>query len=143
LVENSEGAGTWRGGLGLRRDYCFPDHSVSFTVLSDRDRWGPHGLFGGDPAATARYLLNPGPAERALSSKTTIELEPGDVVSYRTCGGGGYGPPSQRDPELVLRDVRDRKVSLERAESAYKVAIDPETWQIDPLATRRLREEEE
>jgi N-methylhydantoinase B len=143
LVENSEGAGTWRGGLGLRRDYCFPDHSVSFTVLSDRDRWGPHGLFGGDSAATARYLLNPGPAERALSSKTTIELEPGDVVSYRTCGGGGYGPPSQRDPELVLRDVRDRKVSLERAESAYKVAIDPETWQIDPLATRRLREEEE
>ena len=36
-----------------------------------------------------------------LSAKCTIELEAGDVVSYRTCGGGGYGPPAERDPELV------------------------------------------
>ena len=143
LVEDSEGAGTWRGGLGLRRDYRFPDHSVSFTVLSDRDRWGPHGLFGGDDAATARYVLNPGPDEQALSSKTTIELAPGDVVSYRTCGGGGYGPASERDPELVLRDARNGMIGLERAASAYRVAIDPATWQIDPIETQRLREEAE
>jgi N-methylhydantoinase B len=143
LVEDSEGAGTWRGGLGLRRDYRFPDHSVSFTVLSDRDRWGPHGLFGGDDAATARYVLNPGPDEQALSSKTTIELAPGDVVSYRTCGGGGYGPARERDPELVLRDARNGMIGLERAASAYKVAIDPATWQIDPSETQRLRGEAE
>jgi len=49
LVNDSEGAGKFRGGLGLRRDYLFPDHDVSFTILSDRDRWGPHGLFGGLP----------------------------------------------------------------------------------------------
>ncbi|MDE0042123.1 MAG: hydantoinase B/oxoprolinase family protein, partial [Candidatus Poribacteria bacterium] len=47
LVENSEGAGEYRGGLGLRRDYLF-DHEVSFTILADRDRWGPAGLFGGE-----------------------------------------------------------------------------------------------
>ena len=47
LVENSEGAGKHRGGLGVRRDYRFVDHEVTFTILADRDRWGPWGLFGG------------------------------------------------------------------------------------------------
>lgn len=141
LVEDSEGPGTWRGGLGLRRDYSFPDHSVSFTVLSDRDKWGPHGLFGGAAASTARYVLNPGPNEQDLPSKTTIELAAGDVMSYRTCGGGGYGPAGEREPALVLRDVRSGKVSPERAASDYRVAIDTVTWQVDERATQRLREE--
>ena len=47
LVDDSEGAGRFRGGLGLRRDYQFPDHAASFTILADREREGPHGLFGG------------------------------------------------------------------------------------------------
>ncbi len=58
-------------------------------------------------------------AETRLGAKTTIEVQPGDVVSYRTCGGGGYGPPLERDPELVARDVREGKVSLERARVEY------------------------
>ena len=53
----------------------------------------------------------------------TVELEAGDVISVRTCGGGGYGPPSERDPELVRRDVREGKVSAERARDVYGVAI--------------------
>ena len=111
LVEDSAGAGKYRGGLGLRRDYLFPDHEATFTILADRDRAGPHGLFGGEPGRPAEYILNPGtPDERRLSSKTTVELQPGDVVSYRTCGGGGYGPPAERDPELVGRDAREGKV---------------------------------
>ena len=59
LVEDSEGAGRRRGGLGLRRDYTFPDHEVTFTVLADRDRAGPWGLFGGEPGRRAEYLLHP------------------------------------------------------------------------------------
>ena len=61
------------------------------------------------------YVLNPDGEARRLSSKVTLELKPGDVISYRTCGGGGYGPPSERDPQSVLDDVREGKVSLERA----------------------------
>src|SRR5439155_20942552 len=49
LVPDSEGAGRRRGGLGLRRDYHFPHSAVTFTVLADRDREGPWGLFGGLP----------------------------------------------------------------------------------------------
>jgi N-methylhydantoinase B len=119
LIPDSDGAGRFRGGLGLRRDYYF-DHPATFTVLADRDRWGPHGLFGGQPGAPARYVLNPdGPAPRALGSKCTVELEPGDVVSFQTCGGGGYGPAAERERGLVERDVREGKVSSERAREVY------------------------
>jgi N-methylhydantoinase B len=136
LVEDSEGAGTHRGGLGLRRDYLFPDHHATFTVLADRTRWGPHGLFGGLPGAPARYVLN---EARELGAKTTVELAPGDVVSYRTCGGGGYGPPAARDPALVLRDVREGKVSAARARQVYLVAVDTAAWRVDEAETARLR----
>jgi N-methylhydantoinase B len=140
LVDDSEGAGRTRGGLGLRRDYQFPDHAASFTVLADRTRWGPHGLFGGLPGAPARYVLNPDREARELGAKTTVELAPGDVVSYRTCGGGGYGPPSERDPALVLRDVREGKVSPARARELYRVAVDPSgAWRVDEAETARLR----
>lgn len=129
LVEDSEGAGRTRGGLGLRRDYLFPDHGPTFTILSDRDRAGPWGLFGGQPGRRAEYVLNPDAESRLLSSKVTLELKPGDVISYRTCGGGGYGPVSERDPQAVLRDVREGKISLARAREVYGVDVEPLTWQ--------------
>lgn len=139
LVEDSEGAGQWRGGLGLRRDYHFPDHAATFTVLADRDRAGPWGLFGGQPARPAAYLLNPDAEARPLNAKGTVELQAGDTVSYRTCGGGGYGPPHRRDPQLVLADVRAGKVSPARARAVYGVAIDVAQWAVDEEATRSLR----
>jgi len=139
LVEDSGGAGQYAGGLGLRRDYLFPDHAVTFTVLADRDRQGPWGLFGGQPGQRAEYVLNPDGEARRLGSKITIELQPGDVVSYRTCGGGGYGRPEERDPQRVLRDVREGKVSLQRAREVYGVAIRSDTWTVDDEETARLR----
>ena len=71
-------------------------------------------------------------------------------MSYRTCGGGGYNPPEERDPQLVLRDVRDGKVSPTRAQDVYKVAIDTatpmgsgsscrSTWTVDAGETAKLR----
>ncbi|HEY8885144.1 MAG TPA: hydantoinase B/oxoprolinase family protein, partial [Chloroflexota bacterium] len=128
LIPDSEGPGRRRGGLGLRRDYLFADHVATFTVLADRDREGPWGIRGGLPGQPARYVLNPESENRRLGSKVTVELRPGDVVSFQTCGGGGYGPPFEREPELVLADVRQGKVSVERARSVYGVAIEPETW---------------
>jgi N-methylhydantoinase B len=139
LVDDSGGAGKYCGGLGMRRDYLFPDHEVTFTVLADRDRQGPWGLFGGQPGQPAVYLLNPDGESRRLSSKTTLELQPGEVVSYRTCGGGGYGPPHERDSRHVLNDVRAGKVSLARARDVFKVAIDPANLTIDEAETTRLR----
>ncbi len=139
LVDDSDGPGRTRGGLGLRRDYAFFNHEVTFTVLADRDRAGPHGLDGGMPGKRARYVLNPDGENRELNSKTTVQLQPGDVISYRTAGGGGFGNPAERLPEAVLRDVRDGKISRERAHRFYRVAMTEDGGSVDEAATAELR----
>ena len=139
LIPDSGGAGQWRGGLGLRRDYRFPHNETTFTILADRDRAGPWGLFGGHSGLRARYVLNPDEDGRRLSSKTTVDLQLGDTISYQTCGGGGYGPPEERDPRRVLQDVREGKVSLEQAENVYRVALDTDNWTVNAVETARFR----
>jgi N-methylhydantoinase B len=118
LVEDSEGPGRFRGGLGLRKDFLF-DRPTTFTVLADRNVRGPWGVLGGHDGRPAQYVLIRDDVETALGAKVTIEVQAGDVVSYRTCGGGGYGPPGERDREAVSRDVREGKVSAARAREVY------------------------
>jgi N-methylhydantoinase B len=139
LVADSEGPGRFRGGLGLRRDWQFPDHEVTFTLLADNSKNAPWGLFGGGPGAPGRHVLNPDGEGRELPSKKTLRLNAGDVVSYRTPGGGGYGPALERDPQAVLGDVLDGKVSLSRAREVYGVVIDPDRREVDAAATEALR----
>lgn len=141
LVNDSDGAGKFRGGLGLRRDYVFVDHDASCSILSDRDRWGPPGLFGGLPGKVAQYFLLRDEQEIPLGSKTTVEIEPGDTISFRSCGGGGYGNPLERDPERVVRDVREQKVSVARAREEYGVEVDDATWTVKQDETQRLRQD--
>jgi N-methylhydantoinase B len=136
LVENSDGPGRFRGGLGVRKDYRF-DLDTTFTILADRDRWGPWGVLGGMDGRVAEYIHIRNGVETRLSSKTTVDLVPGDVISFRTCGGGGYGAPEDREPHRVLRDVLEGKVSVERARELYKVAITDRD--IDQRATEELR----
>ena len=140
LVPDSEGAGKFRGGLGVYRDYTFLDHEAVFTVLADRRVFPPRGLFGGGDGQTARYtLIRAGGTEQELASKTTFDVGPGDIVRYRTCGGGGYGDALERDPSMVAKDVREGKVSSARAAAVYGVAIDPATLEVDAKGTRELR----
>ena len=136
LVEDSDGAGRHRGGLGLRKDFLF-DRATTFTVLADRTSAGPAGAFGGEPGRVAEYVLIRDGEERLLPAKGTLDLVAGDVISYRTCGGGGYGPPAERDPGRVLRDVLEGKVSVERARGAYGVVVVGR--EIDAEATEGLR----
>jgi N-methylhydantoinase B len=138
LVENSEGPGRRRGGLGLRKDYRF-DLYTTFTILADRDRSGPHGVYGGHPGRIAEYFHIRDGVETRLSSKTTLDLVPGDVISVRTCGGGGYGPPEEREPERVLRDVLEGKVDTDRARDVYRVAIADR--RVDEERTKELRQQ--
>jgi N-methylhydantoinase B len=139
LIQDSAGAGRQRGGLGVRRDYEFYGEDASFSLLTDRQRSAPWGLFGGESASPSRFLRNPGTeTEQVLSSKSTTALDPGEIVSVRTPGGGGYGDPLDRDPAAVLADVRDGKVSAERAREAYGVVV--ENGEVDEGATREHRE---
>jgi N-methylhydantoinase B len=136
LVENSEGPGRFRGGLGLRKDFRMLQ-PTTFTILADRDRRGPWGAVGGHDAAVAEYVLIRDGVETRLGSKSTTDVLPGDVVSVRSCGGGGYGPPEQREPGRVLRDVLEGKVSVQRAREEYRVAIADR--RLDEDATSELR----
>jgi N-methylhydantoinase B len=138
LVEDSDGPGQFRGGLGLRKDFRVLQ-PTTFTILADRDRSGPWGALGGHDAGVAEYVLIHDGVETRLGSKSTTELRAGDIVSVRSCGGGGYGPPKKRDPQSVLRDVLEGKVSLERARDEYCVVIDDR--RLDEAATNELRRE--
>ena len=64
----------------------------------------------------------------------------GDVFRHELPGGGGWGDPLKRDPQKVLKDVRNEFVSLECAATDYGVVIDDATWQVDEAATTLLRE---
>ncbi len=141
LVPDSEGPGRFRGGLGLCREYTFVDHEPIFTILADRAKFPPWGLFGGQEGLRAKYSLISNGVEREIGSKTTVTVAKGDLLRMETCGGGGYGPPWERDPELVLSDVRERKVSAARARECYGVAINSGGLAVDLQETRRLRRE--
>jgi N-methylhydantoinase B len=140
FIPDSGGAGKYRGGLTVRRDIEVLADDVSLARYGDRQRFGAFGLFGGMEGSKGRFVLDPGtPQEKPLKSKGLDMLNKGQVVSLRLPGAGGYGDPLERDPKLLLQDVRDGKVSLESARRHYKVVIDPQTLQVDEKATQKLR----
>jgi N-methylhydantoinase B len=124
LRPDSGGAGEHRGGLGLRRDVAVRG-DTAFSLLADRHRHAPYGLAGGADGATGAAFLLPGgdgdvdaDGER-LPPKTTLELSPGDLVSIRSPGGGGYGAPEDRAAAAIERDLRLGKLSAAAARERY------------------------
>jgi N-methylhydantoinase B/oxoprolinase/acetone carboxylase alpha subunit len=83
----------------------------------------PFGLYGGGPGALTQYVLVRDGTETILPTKHEVQLRAGDVLSVRTSGGGGIGPPTARDRELIERDVRLGYLSPEYAEQAYSVSF--------------------
>ena len=140
LIPDSAGAGKFRGSCGLRKDIRFLGERGSVSNLSDRHRFPPPGLFGGQPGALGRTLLNPGAeGEQDLHPKAIYPLAHADLVSLRVSGSGGYGDPRARDPELVARDVALGYVSVDQAREGYGVVIDPVSGAVDAGATTHLR----
>ena len=142
LIRDSAGAGTFRGGCGIRRDMRFLADEGKLTNLSERQRFAPYGLFGGEPGALARTVINPGHGEQLVHGKQSREFEYGDVISFQQSGAGGYGDPFARDPARVLEDVLDDYVSIEAARDQYGVIITGTGahLSVDAAATTALRE---
>ncbi len=90
LRRGSGGAGRWRGGDGLRRDIELLA-PASVSLLSERRRYAPCGARGGAPAAAGENWLGRRGAWSPLPAKTTFDASPGDLISIRTPGGGGWG----------------------------------------------------
>ncbi|MBL8669692.1 MAG: hydantoinase B/oxoprolinase family protein [Alphaproteobacteria bacterium] len=113
LVEDSGGAGTWRGGMGLRREVKPVGHACTFNGAGERFTHQPWGIFGGEPGASGRFLLRTGNgAEQPLDNKPAgVSIAPSDSVVVETPGAGGYGPPSGRSAEALAADARGGKFS--------------------------------
>ena len=144
LRQDSGGAGKWRGGLSIRRDYRLLAEKGELSLLGNRVRVPPYGLFGGSHGAAARYTLDPGsdqerPAAPEFGAKKSmIPLRSGQVIAQETAGGGGYGDPLDRDPAAVLRDVVYGYVSAARAIEDYGVVVTSEgTVNAEATAARR------
>jgi len=121
LITDSCGAGRYRGGMAIRRDFEFPYAECSWTVLSDGRKFAPWGLMGGADGSCARFIFDPEGEHRDLPSKCTIEVPKGGCVRVETPGAGGFGDPRERDKNAVRRDLRDGKISIEAAKTFYAI----------------------
>jgi N-methylhydantoinase B len=105
LLPGSGGAGRYRGGLGLVREWRIDAREAVFTANAERFRFRPYGLAGGEPGSAGRLLLLRGGEARSLGSKVNnLRLRRGDVIRLETSGGGGFGPPEERAAEARARD---------------------------------------
>ncbi len=141
FIADSAGAGTFRGGCGIRRDMRFLADEGKLTNLSERQRFAPWGVFGGASGRLARTVINPGPGEEVVHGKQSREFAYGDVISFQQSGAGGYGDPLARDPARVLDDVLDDYVSIQAARDQYGVVITGEGFdlRLDEAETQELR----
>uniref|UniRef100_T1GIZ0 Hydantoinase B/oxoprolinase domain-containing protein n=1 Tax=Megaselia scalaris TaxID=36166 RepID=T1GIZ0_MEGSC len=92
-TDESGGAGAFRGGEGVQRELLFRK-PLTLSVLTERRTLQPYGLMGGKPAKRGQNLLIKSDGRTiALSGKTAVDVDTGDVFSMKTPGGGGYGKP--------------------------------------------------
>ncbi len=113
LIQDSGGAGKWRGGLGLRRVYRGLGHDLTFSGQGERGVHPPWGLFGGKPGGCSKIevIHDNGRHQRLANKPSSLEVPPSAVVSIETPGAGGYGPPRQRSREKIAEDARSGKFS--------------------------------
>jgi N-methylhydantoinase B len=122
LRRDSGGAGEFRGGLGVVREYEILADGVSFTHRGERHFSAAPGLEGGLPGASARSVIRRADgSEEIIPSKALTVLNKGDRVIVETPGGGGYGDPRRR--ARIAEDVADGKVSAEAAHAVYGAGI--------------------
>lgn len=126
LREGSGGAGKHRGGFGLAYEVELLRGEARASFVMDHGRFGPQGVLGGrDGAVNEVIVFRDGEAHIPphLSKEQDIPLKAGDSVRVGTPGGGGYGDPRERDPELVRRDVELGYYTPEQARDLFGVAL--------------------
>jgi N-methylhydantoinase B len=137
-IPDSGGAGLHRGGNGLTVAYRF---LVDGTVSVHDERWltYPWGVRGGDPGmrSSKRLVRGDGSEEWLPSKSEGIKVNKGDLLYFNTWGGGGWGDPFDRDPELVRSDV-ERGLATAEGARCYGVVITGD-GAVDLEATGELR----
>jgi N-methylhydantoinase B len=142
FAADSGGAGEYRGGLGVVREYRMLSDEVYFGVRSDKAVHAPHGLFGGAAGMPTLNVIHSAAEQRMIPPMpmAPITLHRGEVYLHVMAGGGGYGFAWERVPERVREDVLDGKVTQAQAGSAYGVMFGADL-QVDLAATQAARQE--
>lgn len=124
LVQDSGGAGKYRGGMALRRVIRPLGHTCSFTGAGERFVTPPWGLFGGEPGAAGQFqLLEDDGRAQDLGTKPSSQLcEPHQRIVVQSPGAGGYGAPTERDPKLLGRDWQSGKFSAQYLARHYSTS---------------------
>jgi N-methylhydantoinase B len=140
------GAGKFRGGQGVVKSQRFLTPGF-VTHESDRHKDTPWGVFGGKEGAVGKFeiynVADPSRITQMPAKFSGMRVNEGDVASYFSPAGGGYGSPLERDPAKVLDDVLDDFITPEHAREVYGVALkavdDGYGWAVDDAATKTLR----
>ena len=129
LMDDSGGSGAQRGGLGQR--FVLKSKSEEpfrLSLRSPRLKSRPKGLMGGGPGAVGRIFIN---GIEKFDGTEDVILNPGDVVEFRSPGGGGYGPPANREATKLQNDVLEGKVSPSTAKAVYGMNDAPDARMAD------------
>lgn len=142
LHEGSGGAGRRRGGFGVNYRIRLRRGQARASMVMDHGRTGPLGALGGRDGGVNRVTVTRGGRAYTpphLSKDQNIEIGPGDTVAVSTPGGGGYGEPFSREPELVLADVNRGYYTPDEARAKFGVALSGNPLAVDRAATDKLR----
>ncbi|NBS00555.1 MAG: hydantoinase B/oxoprolinase family protein [Rhizobiales bacterium] len=137
FVPDTCGAGKYRGGVGIRRSYRILADDALLQMRTDRVKFLPYGLAGGEPGGASRNAMIVDGHEQELPGKITMRVGAGTLIVHEQAGAGGFGPPLERDPDAILEDYLDGKITDTFAQLHYKVAFDGN--EIDHEKTARLR----
>ncbi len=112
--EESFGAGRYRGGVGIVRSWRLTAPRATVSILAERVKVTPYGVQGGLPGKSAEFfLIKKDGSRKRLPGKVTVELKNGDIIEINTAGGGGYGPPDERDPDAIKQDIENELLKTE------------------------------
>ncbi len=119
MLADSGGAGQWRGGLGMCREFEVLEDDVAMNIYTDRFKFAPRGFHDGRSGDTGSLTVIRGNEELSLPPTSRLELKRGDVVRVAVGGGGGFGDPGARPREIIERDIEDQRITLDHAAEAY------------------------
>lgn len=137
LIQDSGGAGQFRGGLSQEMVLSVDsDTPALHSCMYDRTQFAARGFLGGKDGMPGELFLSDG---TQLMPKGRYDLQPGQTVTLRLPGGGGFYSPLARDPEAVWDDVLQERVSEAAARDLYGVVVDLTLGQVDEEATAALR----
>lgn len=140
LAPDSSGFGEWNGGPGIRIELAVRVGAMTIITRGDGARNPAHGIHGGRSGAAAeQVVLREDGRREEYAAIAHVELLPGDRWIGTSAGGGGYGRPERRDPERVVRDVRNGVLSPGVAEEVFGVVLSTSASGFDAHATVERR----